>query len=41
MKMETSIVANRDGVIAGVNISEGELVEAYTTLIELAEEKQR
>jgi 3-methylcrotonyl-CoA carboxylase alpha subunit len=39
MKMETSIVANRDGVIAGVNISEGELVEAYTTLIELAEEK--
>lgn len=39
MKMETSIVANRDGVIAAVNISEGELVEAYTTLIELAEEK--
>ncbi len=39
MKMETSIAASRDAVIASVNVSEGELVESYASLVEFAGEK--
>ncbi|MEH6558504.1 MAG: biotin carboxylase N-terminal domain-containing protein [Oceanicoccus sp.] len=39
MKMETSVAASRDAVIASVNVSEGELVEAYASLVEFTEEK--